>query len=211
MREARDPAPLGKHARRPCTPLCFISPAPADHCQRDCVVSLTPHSASSTRWLRVPRTGNLGAPRCASFSYPFQTPHAAWTPALPGSPLPRTSSSQASWRPSPVSPGQPSRPPLGATPPPHLSARLAKPPDLLRGSRLRKPPPGHPPRAGGGYGGGGGCDPNGPLHAPGRAAGGRGASHAGAEGAGAGGAGSRSPRTKPREPGARDSGEGRRG
>lgn len=35
-----------------------------------------------------------------------------------------------------------------------------------------------PPRAGGG-GGGSGCDPNGPLHAPGRAAGGRGASHAG--------------------------------
>lgn len=110
-----------------------------------------------------------------------------------------------------MSPGHPSRPHLGATPPPHLSAGLAKPPDLLRGSRLRKPPPGHPPRAGGGYGGGGGCDPNGPLHAPGRAAGGRGTSHAGAGGAGAGGAGSRSPRTKPREPGTRDSGEGRRG
>ena len=106
-----------------------------------------------------------------------------------------------------MSPGHPSRPHLGATPPPHLSAGLAKPPDLLRGSRLRKPPPGHPPRAGGGYGGGGGCDPNGPLHAPGRAAGGRGTSHAGAGGAGAGGAGSRSPRTKPREPGTRDSGE----
>lgn len=29
--------------------------------------------------------------------------------------------------------------------PPHLSAGLAKPPDLLLGSRLREPPPGHPP------------------------------------------------------------------
>lgn len=72
----------------PCTPLCFISPASADHCQRDCIVSLTPHPASSTRWLRVPRTGNLGAPRCASFSYPFQTPHAAWTPSPPRQPAP---------------------------------------------------------------------------------------------------------------------------
>lgn len=81
--------------------------------------------------------------------------------------------------------------------PPHLSAGLAKPPDLLLGSRLREPPPGHPPRAGGG---GGGCDPNGPLHAPGRAAGGRGASHAGRGRWG----GARSPsRTEPREPGTR--------
>lgn len=54
-----------------------------------------------------------------------------------------------------------------------------------------------PPRAGGG---GGGCDPNGPLHAPGRAAGGRGASHAGRGRWG----GARSPsRTEPREPGTR--------
>lgn len=59
--------------------------------------------------------------------------------------------------------------------PPHLSAGLAKPPDLLCCSRLREPPPGHPPRVGGG----GDSDPDWPLHAPGRAAGGCGASHAG--------------------------------
>lgn len=51
-----------------------------------------------------------------------------------------------------ASPGPPAPEPwpratLGdpAAVPPHLSAGLAKPPDLLRSSRLREPPPGHPP------------------------------------------------------------------
>ena len=49
----------------------------------------------------VPRTGNLGAPRCASFSYPSQTPHAAWTPSpsqaarSPGPPAPKPRGAQA--------------------------------------------------------------------------------------------------------------------
>lgn len=216
LREARDPAPLGKRAGVPCSLLCCISPAPVDHCQRDLIVSLTPlprllpRSGSESQ-----RTRNVGAPRWASISCSSQTPHGALDPHAPRACWPArypTSQSQAAWPQSAVSLGHPSLRPCRGTPAPHLSAGQAKPPDLLRGSGLRQPPPGHPPRAGGGYGGVGGCDPNGPLHAPGRAAGGRGASHAGAGAQGRAGGrlarGPGSPRTKPREPGTRDSGEG---
>lgn len=53
----------------------------------------------------------------------------------------------ASASPGPPLPSPRPRATLGdpAAGPPHLSAGLAKPPDLLLGSRLREPPAGHPP------------------------------------------------------------------
>lgn len=202
-------APLGKRAGAPDSRLRRISPAPADHCQRDLIVLLTPHPASSHEVAQSPRGRSpLGIRQLPS-------PDPARSPGCP-SPAGRANL---------PSRGPPARKPRGpqargplttppsdptAGPPPHLSAGQSQSPDLLRSSRLRKPPPGHPPRAGGGYGGGG-CDPNGPLHAQSRAAGGRGASHAGAGTQGRAGClarGPRSPRTEPREPGTRDSREG---
>lgn len=118
------PRSLGKTCRRPVLPamlhLTCLSGSLSNRFNRvtDTSPRLFPRGGSE-----FPRTGDVGAPHCASVSCPPQTPHAAWTPT-PSRALrptrPRTFSSQASWRPSPVSPGHPSRPPLGGTPPPHL-------------------------------------------------------------------------------------------
>lgn len=159
----------------PLAPRYASSHLPPNHCQRDCVVSLTPHSASSTRWLRVPRTGTQDSP-LRILQLPFQTPHAAWTPALPGSPAPRTSSSRPRGAQARVP--EPALPPtLRCDPHPRTSpARLAKPQTSCAAASSESHPRSSPALAAATAAA---ARSNGPLHAPGRAAGGRGASRPG--------------------------------
>lgn len=208
------PRSLGKTCWRPLLPDMLDLTCPSGSWSKrfnrvtDTSPRLLPRGGSES-----PRTRNGGAPPLGIRQLPFPDP--ARTPGPPRPPGRAGLPSRGPPAPKPRGPqarGPRTTPPSdpAAGPPPHLSAGQTQSPDLLSGSRLRKPPPGHPPRAGGGYGGGG-CDPNGPLHAPSRAAGGRGASHARAGTQGRAGGLARgpcSPRTEPREPGTRDSGEG---
>lgn len=143
----RDPAPLGKRAGgAPAPPPRRGSPARADHTVCHCsTVSLTPHPASSPHQVAP-------SPRDADRQSPPSGGHPS--AAEPGDPrAPRGPPARPPPGPpalQPRGPQAPSRPPSDAaagSPPPHLSAGLPKPPDLLRGSRLRKPAPGHAPPA----------------------------------------------------------------
>lgn len=103
-------------------------------------MSLTPHPASSCE-VALRAQGSGGEPTAGhpSTAFPPQTP-ALYGQA--GLRIPRTSRSRAARPPSFRSRATLRDPAEG---PPHLSAGLAKPRDLLHSSRLREPPPGHPP------------------------------------------------------------------
>ena len=148
MREARDPrsAPLGKRAGAPDSRLRWSSPAPVDHCQRDLIVLLTPHPASSHEVAQRPRgrgTSQLpgGHPSAALPRTRTQsgipTPCGAHRPALP-----RTSRSQAAWPPNPGSPDHPSLRSCGGPTPAPLSGA-----DSVPGPPARQPAPKTTPRS----------------------------------------------------------------
>lgn len=193
VEKAEGPRSLGKTCWRPLLPAMLDLTCPSGSWSKrfnpatDTSPRLLPRGGSESQTTR-----NVGASPLGIRQLPFPDPARSPGPPRPpglaglpsrGPPAPKPHGPQARG-PRTTPPSDPA-----AGPPPHLLAGQTQSPDLLRGSRLRKPPPGHPPRAGGGYGGGG-CDPNGPLHAPSRAAGGRGASHAGAGTQGRAGAGS---------------------
>lgn len=213
MRKPRDPAPLGKRAGAPYSRLCWISPAPADHGQRDLIVLLTPHPASSHEVAQSPRQhGTSELPRWASVSCPSQTPHAARDPhALRGSPacppadLPRPSR----MAPKPGVPGPP-LPPILRRAHPRTSWRGRLSPRTSCAAAGSESHPQVIPRALAAATAAAAAIRTGPsMHRAGQQEGaaprtpGRGRRGGLARGP-------RSPRTEPREPGTRDSGEDRK-